>query len=207
MPPLPPHLRYLTIYYAHIYTYKRAVCVCLSVCLLFIGHTTFVHFAALPPSGRESRISRRRERLRARGQAHAQREQAHACRTTSQRKNRCADAFQKQNRTRAHPVVYVSAEIFKKKTNMPLPKFSLQFDFSWSVYFRIVLNRILHKSSLLAPMESRRTRRPTFTAEERLERRREQDRRRHAERRARERREQTQARRDVERLRCSQARA
>ena len=73
--------------------------------------------------------------------------------------------------------------------------------------FRIVLNRILHKSSLLAPMESWRTRRPTFTAEERLERRREQDRRRHAERRARERREQTQARRDVDRLRSSQARA
>ena len=69
--------------------------------------------------------------------------------------------------------------------------------------FRIVLNRILHKSSLLAPMESRRTRRPTFTAEERLERRREQDRRRHAERRALQRREQTQARRDVERLRSS----
>ena len=73
--------------------------------------------------------------------------------------------------------------------------------------FRIVLNRILHKSSLLAPMESRRTRRPTFTAEERLERRREQDRRRHAERRARQRREQTQVRRDVDRLRSSQARA
>ena len=73
--------------------------------------------------------------------------------------------------------------------------------------FRIVLNRILHKSSLLAPMESRRTRRPTFTAEERLERRREQDRRRHAERRARERREQTQVRRDVDRLSSSQARA
>ena len=58
--------------------------------------------------------------------------------------------------------------------------------------FPIVLNRILHKSSLLALMESRRTRRPTFTAEERLEQRREQDRRRHAERRAGERREQTQ---------------
>ena len=69
--------------------------------------------------------------------------------------------------------------------------------------FWIVLNRILHKSSLLAPMESRRTRRPTFTAEERLERRREQDRRRHAERRAGERREQTQARRDVDRLQSS----
>ena len=73
--------------------------------------------------------------------------------------------------------------------------------------FRIVLNRILHKSSLLAPMESRRTRRPPFTAEERLERRREQDRRRHAERRARQRREQTQVRRDVDRLSSSQARA
>ena len=89
----------------------------------------------------ESRISRRRERPRARGQADAcaPREQARACRTTSQRKNRCADAFQKQNRTRAHAVVYVTAEIFKKKgkkkTNMPLPKFSLQFAFSWSVYF------------------------------------------------------------------------
>ena len=44
-------VRNLTIY---IYTYKRVVCVCLFVCwfvgLLFIGHTTFVHFAALPPS-------------------------------------------------------------------------------------------------------------------------------------------------------------
>ena len=69
--------------------------------------------------------------------------------------------------------------------------------------FRIVLNHILHKSSLLAPIESRRTRRPTFTTEERLERRREQDRRRHAERRAGERREQKQARRDVDRLRSS----
>ena len=84
--------------------------VCLSVgllvCLLFIGHTTFVHFAALPPSGRESRISRRRERPRARGQAHAQREHARACRTTSQRKNRCADAFQKQIRTCARMLSY-----------------------------------------------------------------------------------------------------
>ena len=33
---------------------------------------------------------------------------------------------------------------------------------------------------MVSPMESRRTRRPTFTAEERLERRREQHRRRHA---------------------------
>ena len=59
--------------------------VCLLVCLLFIGHTTFVHYAALPPSGREQE-SRRRGRPRARGRNHAQREHARACRTTSQRK-------------------------------------------------------------------------------------------------------------------------
>ena len=42
-----------------VYTYKRVVCVCWFVCLLFIGHTTFVHFAALPPSGREQEPSSR----------------------------------------------------------------------------------------------------------------------------------------------------
>ena len=93
----------------------------------------------------------------------------------------------------------------KPTCNFPSSVYSLP---SLGVFtFRIVLNRILHKSSLLAPMESRRTRRPTFTAEDRLERRREQDRRRHAGRRARERREQTQVRRDVDRLPSSQARA
>ena len=112
------------------------------------------------------------------------REHTRACRTTSQRKNRCADAFQKQNRARAHAVVYVTAEIFKKGKKKPTCHFpsSVYSLPSLGVFtFRIVLNRILHKSSLLAPMESRRARRPTFTAEERLERRREQDRRRHAE--------------------------
>ena len=182
----------------------------LSVGLLFIGHTTFVHFAALPPSTPREQPSRR-GRPRARGAGkHAHREHARAYRTiTSQRKNRCADAFQKQIRTRAHTAVYVTAEIFKKKgkrkptCHFPSSGYSLP---SLGVLtFRIVLNRILHKSSLLAPMESRRTRRPTFTADERLERRREQDRRRHAERRARQKREQTQARRDVDRLRSSQA--
>ena len=107
------------------------------VCLLFIGHTTFVHFAALPSSTpRAAKPSRAAPH--ARWQACTAREHARACRTTSQRKNRCADAFQKQNRTHAHTVVYVTAEIFKKgkkKTNMPLPKFSLQFAFPWSVYF------------------------------------------------------------------------
>ena len=97
---------------------------------------------------------------------HAQREHARACRTTSQRKNRCADAFQKQNRTRTHAVVYVTGEIFKKKgkrkptCHFPSSGYSLA---SLGVFtFRIVLNRILHKSSLLAPMESRTTRRPSL---------------------------------------------
>ena len=113
---------------------EQCVFVCWFVGLLFIGHTTFVHFAALPPSGRESRISRRRERPRARRQEHAQREHARACRTISQQKNRCADAFQKQNRTRARMLSYTLLPRFskkgKKKTNMLLPKFSLQFAFS-----------------------------------------------------------------------------
>ena len=115
--------------------------------------------------------------------------------------------FKTKPYARAHAVVYVTAEIFKRKgkrkptCHFPSSVYSLP---SLGVFtFRIVLNRILHKSSFLAPMESRRTRRPTFTAEERLERRREQDRRRHAERRAGEIREQTQARRDVDRLRSS----
>ena len=88
----------------------------------------------------------------------------------------------------------------KKKTNMPLPKFSLQFAFSWSVYFSNRTESYSAQIEFADPMESRRTRWPTFTAEERLERRREQDRRRHAERRAGERREQPQAWRDLQRL-------
>ena len=51
---------------ARIYTYKRVVCVCLLVCPLFIGHTTFVHFAALPPSTpRAAKPSRAAPRARA----------------------------------------------------------------------------------------------------------------------------------------------
>ena len=77
---------------------------------------------------------------RARRQACTARARARACRTTSQRKNRCADAFQKQLAVRARACCRIrNCRDFqkkgKKKTNMPLPKFSLQFPFSWSVYF------------------------------------------------------------------------
>ena len=112
---------------------------CLFVCLLFIGHTTFVHFAALPPSPRAGAVAGGPARAGKR----AQREHARACRTTSQRKNRCADAFQKQNRTRAHAVVYVTAEIFKKGKRKPTCHFpsSVYSLPSLGVFtFRIVLN-------------------------------------------------------------------
>ena len=59
-----------------VYTYKRAVCVCLSVCLLFIGHTTFVHFAALPPSPRAGAIAGGPAR-RAQASMHSESTRAH----------------------------------------------------------------------------------------------------------------------------------
>ena len=85
----------------------------------------------------ESESRSRRGRPRASGQACTARARVRMPYNFSTKKS-YDDAFQKQNRTRAHAVVYVTAEIFKKgkkKTNMPLPKFSLQFAFSWSVYF------------------------------------------------------------------------
>ena len=102
-----------------IYTYKRVVCVCLSVGLLVCFLSATRHLSTLRRCLRvaESRISRR-GRPRARTGKHAQ---------------------QSSESTRAHAVqhtvVYVTAEIFKKRekeNNMPLPKFSLQFAFSWN---------------------------------------------------------------------------
>ena len=93
------------------------MCVCWFVCPLFIGHTTFVHFAALPPSGRESRSRRRGLPARAGASMHSDLAIALARMPYNfSTKKSYADAFQKQNRTRAHAVV-------------------LQFAFSWSVYF------------------------------------------------------------------------
>ena len=105
----------------------------------------------------ESSRSRRGQPRAPRGQAHAQREHARACRTTSQRKNRCADAFQKQLTVRARACCRIrNCRDFQKKgkrkptCHFPSSVYSLP---SLGVFtFRIVLNRILHKSSLLAPM-------------------------------------------------------
>ena len=189
------------------------MCVCLSVGLsAFYRPHDICPLCGAASEFSESRISRRRRVASgpARGgkRMHSESTRAHAVQLLNEKIAALIyDALQKQSRTRAHAVVYVTGEISKKKTNMPLPKFSLQFAFSWSVYFSNRTESYSSQIEFAGPMESRRTRRPTFTAEERLERRREQDRRRHEERRARQRREQTQARRDVECLRCSQARA
>ena len=184
------------------------MCICLLVCwfvgLLFIGHTTFVHFAALPPSTpRAAGAVVAGGPPRAGASMHSESTRAHAVQLLNEK---IAALMPFKNKTvRARILSYTLLPRFSKRKptyHFPSSVYSLP---SLGVFtFRIVLNRILHKSSLLAPMESRRTRRPTFTAEERLERRREQDRRRHAERRAGERREQTQARRDVDRMRSSQ---
>ena len=125
--------------------------VCLFVC--FLSATR--HLSTLRAASEYSESSRsRRGRPRERGgQAHAQREHARACRTTSPRKNRCADAFQKKT---VRGRVCICCRIrncrdFQKKgkrkptCHFPSSVYSLP---SLGVFtFRIVLNRILHKSS------------------------------------------------------------
>ena len=89
---------------------------------------------------------------------HAQREHARACRTTSQRENRCADAFQKQKPyARACCRIRNCRDFQKKGKRKPTCHFPSSVHSLPSLgafTFRIVLNCILHKSSLLAPMES-----------------------------------------------------
>ena len=85
---------------------------CLLVCFLSATRD-FLLCGAASESESRSRQAAPRERA----SMHSESTRAHAVQHTSQRKNRTliADAFQKQNRTRAHAVVYVPAEIFKKR--------------------------------------------------------------------------------------------
>ena len=138
----------------------------LSVGLLFIGHTTFVHFAALPPSTPREQEPSSRAAPRARAQAHAQRSsestRVHAVQLLNE-KNRSADAFQKQLAVRARACCRIrSCREFQKKgkrkptCHFPSSVYSLP---SLGVFtFRIVLNRILHESSLLATIGRKRLR-------------------------------------------------
>ena len=126
-----------------IYTYKRVVCVCLLVCWFVCFLSATRHLSTLR---RCLRVAERAGANVAGGPARARASactlgaHARSCRTTSQRKNHCADAFQKQLAVRARAYCRIrNCRDFqkkgKKKTNMPLSKFSLQFAFSWSVYF------------------------------------------------------------------------
>ena len=90
-----------------IYTYKRVVCVC-----WFVGLSAFYRpHDICPLCGAASEYSESSQAVaggpaRAAGKRMHSAESTRACRTTSQRKNRCADAFQKQLAVRARMLSY-----------------------------------------------------------------------------------------------------
>ena len=96
---------------SYIYTYKRAVCVCWFVCFLSATRDFLLCGAAS-----ESESRSRHGRPRASGQACTARARARMPYNFSTKKS-YADAFQKQNRTRAHAVVYVTADKKREKEN------------------------------------------------------------------------------------------
>ena len=119
----------------------------LLVCLLFIGHTTFVHSGAV--AGGPARRAGKR--------MHSESMRAHAVQLLNEKIAALMPFKNNYPYARVHAVVYVTSEIFKKKgkrkptCHFPSSVYSLP---SLGVFtFRIVLNRILHRSSLLAPME------------------------------------------------------
>ena len=128
-----------------IYTYKRAVCVYLFVCFLSATRDFLLCGAAS-----ESESRSRRGRPRASGQACTARARAHAvqkivalmllsktipCARACCRIRKCQD-FQKKGKRK--PTCHFSSSVYSSPS---LGVFT----------FRIVLNSILHKSSLLAP--------------------------------------------------------
>ena len=135
--------------------------VCLSVCLSVCFLSATRNLSTLRRCLRVLREqpSRRGRPRAARASVCTARARARTFRTTSQRKYRCADAFQKQLAVRARACCRIhNCRDFQKKgkrkptCHFPSSVYSLP---SLGVFtFRIILNRILHKSSLLAPMES-----------------------------------------------------
>ena len=141
---------------------------CLFVCLSsFYRPHDISYFAALPPSPRAGAVAGRRPR--ASGQAHSESTRAHAVQLLNEKIVALMPSKNNTVRARMLSDSIRNCRDFQKKgkrkptCHFPSSVYSLP---SLGVFtFRIVLNRILHKSSLLAPMESRRTRRRTFTAE------------------------------------------
>ena len=116
------------------------MCVCWFVC--FISATR--HLSTLRRCLRvaESTISRRRVWPRARARSgkcmHSESTRAHAVQLLNEKIAALMPFKNKSVRARAFCRIRNIRDFQKKgkkKTNMPLPKFSLQFAFSWSVYF------------------------------------------------------------------------
>ena len=116
-----------------VYTYKRAVCVCWSA--FYRPHDICPLYGAASEYSESSQAVAGGPARAAGNHAHSESTRAHAVQLLNVKIAALMPFKNKTVRARAHAVVYVTAEIFKKKTNMPLPKFSLQFAFSWSVYF------------------------------------------------------------------------
>ena len=103
-----------------VYTYKRVVCVCLLVCWFVCFLSATRHLSTLR---RCLRVAERAGAVvaggaaRARGQAHAQREhaRAHAVQLLNEKIAALMPFKNNYPYGRAHTVVYVTAEIFKKR--------------------------------------------------------------------------------------------
>ena len=113
--------------------------VCLPVCLssFYRPHDICPLCGAASEWPREQEPSSRAAPRAARATMHIESTRAHAVQLLNEK---IAALMPFKNKTvRARMLSYTSLPRFskkgKKKTNMPLPKFSLQFAFSWSVYF------------------------------------------------------------------------
>ena len=126
-----------------IYTYKRVVCVCLLVCLLVCFLSATRHLSTLR---RCLRVLRESSQAVAGGPARAAGASMHSAESTRAHavqllNEKIAGLMPFKNKTVRAPAccrIRNCRDFPKKgktKTNMPLPKFSLQFAFSWSAYF------------------------------------------------------------------------
>ena len=143
-----------------IYTYKRVVCVCLLVCLSVCFLSATRHLSTLRRCLRvlrEQPSRRGRPRARAGKRMHSESTRAHAVQLLNEKIAALMPFKNKTVRARACCRIRNCRDFQKKGKRKPTCHFpsSVYSLPSLGVFtFRIVLNRILHKSSLLAPMES-----------------------------------------------------
>ena len=127
-----------------IYTYKRVVCVCLSV-----GLSAFYRPRDICPlCGAASEYSESSQAVAggptraARASMHTARARARAYRTTSQRKNRSADAFQKQLAVRARACCRIrNCRDFQKKREKENQHATSQVQFTVCLLLDLIFGR------------------------------------------------------------------